>query len=155
MKKWILLFICCTLPSVSVASEPITKNNWLDHPEVMKIRSLYSEINEAERSGKLTKKAKKCNLAEGSFEIEGSLFKDKNGVVRKYALIAGSGDSVGHAEYYYDEKGISRFTYRTRGAANGTKAVDRIYFNESGKPLYTDHKKRVQVGRAMALKTSL
>ena len=55
-------------------------------------------------------------------EIDGALYRDTNGVIRKYMVTAGSGDSIGTAEYYFDKKGVPRFTYRTRGASNGTRS---------------------------------
>jgi hypothetical protein len=123
-----------------LASEPVNDTNWENHPDVKKIRTIYSEINAAEKAGKLKKESRKCVLYGGSFGIDGVLYKDQKGVVRKYVLDAGSGDSVGNAEYYYDTSGIPRFTFRTRGAFNGTKKQDRIYFDEKGVHLYTNHK---------------
>jgi len=135
-----LILITLLIPSVLNASEAVTNKKWANHPEIKKIRELYNAINESKKSGQLNKRTKRCAMSGGSFEIEGALFTDKKGIVRKYAVVAGTGDSIGIAEYYYDEKGVSRFTYRTRSASNGTKKVDRIYFDEIGKLLYTDQK---------------
>ena len=140
MKTTTHILICCLLPFGALAAETINAKNWQSHPEVLKIRSLYNEINAAEKAGEFKKDSRKCVLYGGSFEIDGTLYKDSKGKVRKYVVDAGSGDSVGRAEYYYDTNGIPRFTYRTRGAYNGTKKEDRIYFDEKGKDLYTSHK---------------
>ena len=37
-------------------------------------------------------------------EIDGALYRDTNGVIRKYMVTAGSGDSIGTAEYYFDKQ---------------------------------------------------
>ena len=105
-----------------------------------RIQALYKEINAVVKAGKLKKESRKCTLHGGSFEIDGMLFKDQNGVVRKYVIEAGSGDSVGHVGYYYDSRGTPRFTYRTRSSFNGTKKWDHIFFDEKGVHLYTSHK---------------
>jgi len=133
------ILLCCGLPLAVPAAEPVNDRNWRNHPEVRKIRALYSEVNAAVKAGKLKKESRECLLYGGSFEKSGVLYKDPKGVVRKYVVDAGSGDSVGKAEYYYDAKGMPRFTYRTRGASNGTRKWDRIYFDEKGVHLYTDH----------------
>lgn len=119
-------------------SEQINDKNWKHHPTVGAIRALFNEINEAQKSGKLKKEAKKCELYEGSVLIDGELYTGANSVVRKYVIDGGSEDSRARAEYYYNERGVPRFTYRFRGAFNGTQVEERIYFDENGKELYTN-----------------
>jgi len=130
----------CLMSASAFSSVPITDKNWLSHPEIRTIRGIYAEVNSADKAGKLKKEPRKCVLHGGSFEIDGTLYRDTNGAIRKYRLSAGSGDSTGTAEYYYDKKGVPHFTYRTRGASNGTKKRDRIYFDSIGRHLYTNHK---------------
>jgi len=101
---------------------------------------LYIEINSAQKTGKFRKEAQECELYGGNVIMEGELYSDRNSIVRKYVVDAGSGDSRVRAEYYYSEKGIPRFTYRFRGAFNGTRVEERIYFDEIGKHLYTNRK---------------
>ncbi len=138
LKTYIVLLVL--LPVGTLAGEAITDKNWSNHPKIRKIRNLYTEINSSEKADKLKKESKKCVLYDGNVEIEGQLYRDQRGSVRKYVVDGGTGDSRGRAEYYYDEKGISRFTYRFRGAYNGTETEDRIYFDEKGRHLYTNHK---------------
>ena len=124
------------------ASEKIDDKNWTRHPEVKKIRILYGEINKSQESGKLKKETIKCELYGGSVVTDGELYTDNKGIVRKYVIDGGSEDSRARAEYYYDSKGIPRFTYRFRGAYNGTQKEYRIYFDEKGDHLYTNIKKK-------------
>lgn len=70
--------------------------------------------------------------------MNGELYTDQKGTIRKYVIDGGTGDSRARAEYYYNENGINRFTYRFRGAYNGTEIEDRIYFDEKGRHLYTN-----------------
>jgi len=123
-----------------LAAEPVDDKNWQQHPAVRHIRALYAAINGDEKAGKLKKQARECELHEGSVVVSGALYTDRHSVVRKYVVDAGSEDSRAKAEYYYDEKGVPRFTYRFRGAFNGTKVEERIYFDEHGKHLYTNVK---------------
>jgi len=140
MNRGIGILLGCGVPLGVMAAEPINDQNWRNHPEIRKIRALYDEVNAAEKAGKFKKESRKCVLYGGSFEIDGVLYKDRKGTVRKYVVDAGSEDSVGNAEYYYDTKGTPRFTFRTHGAYNGTKKWDRIYFDEKGVHLYTNHR---------------
>lgn len=134
----ILLFVL--LPIGILAAETITDANWSSHREIKKIRGLYNEINSLEKANKLKKETRKCVLSDGNVEIDGTIFGDHKGIIRKYVVDGGTGDSRERAEYYYDEKGISRFTYRFHGAYNGTEIDDRIYFDVKGQHLYTNHK---------------
>ena len=143
MNKAISILICCCLPLVALASESFELTDWLywqDGPATKQIRAIYNEVNAAEKAGKLKKEYRKCELYDGSFIIEGMLYKDQNGVVRKYAVISGSDDSIQRSEYYYDAKGIPRFTYRYNGSVYESKKWDRIYFDEKGEHLCTLHK---------------
>ena len=140
MKLTICILLFILFPIIVLAAETITDANWSSHPEVKKIRGLYNEINSSEKANKLKKETKKCVLNDGNVEIDGTLFEDQNGIIRKYVVDGGTGDSRERAEYYYDEKGSSRFTYRFHGAYNGTEIEDRIYFDVKGQHLYTNHK---------------
>jgi hypothetical protein len=134
----ILLFVL--IPISILAVETINDANWSNHPVVKEIRGLYNEINTLEKAKQLKKESKKCVLNDGNVEINGTLFWDQKGRIRKYVVDGGTGDSRERAEYYYDEKEISRFTYRFHGAYNGTEIEDRIYFDVRGQHLYTNHK---------------
>ena len=140
MKKALLLIISVVVPMVSLAMEPVTDKNWRNHLEIKKIRSIYNEVNAEKEAGKYKKHSRKCKLHDGHFVIEGTLYTDTKGLVRKYNVGAGTGDSAGTAEYYYDAKGIPRFTYRTRSSYYGGRRMDRIYMDEEGHWLYTDQK---------------
>jgi len=124
------------------ASEQVNDKNWQQHPAIKKIRALYVEINNAQKTGRLKKEAMKCELYGGNVVMEGELYSDHNSIVRKYVIDAGSEDSRARAEYYYDENGVPRFTFRFRGAYNGTEVEERIYFDENGKHLYTNRKEK-------------
>lgn len=125
---------------IDLAGEPVNDTNWLIHPEVRKINHIHHEVGSAEKANELTKEMKKCALNDGSVGIEGELYKDQRGTIRKY-VVERRGDGIkARAEYYYDEKGVSRFTYRLREGSNGAKIWDRAYFDEKGQHLYTNHK---------------
>ncbi len=142
MKNRTLIVVCFFLAAGVSAAEQINDKNWAQHPAVKTIRGLYIDINAAQKNGTLKKEAKRCELYDGSVVMEGGLYRDSNSVIRKYVVDGGSGDSRARAEYYYNEKGIPRFTYRFRGAFNGTQVEERIYFGENGQHLYTNRKEK-------------
>lgn len=135
-----VVFLSSLFAGFTAVATPIHDGNWLNHPEVLKIRALYAEINAAEKSQLLKPESTGCTLHRGALKIDATLYRDLNRMIRKYVVKAGTGDSVGVAEYYYDKDGVPRFTYKTRSVYNGTKQQDRIYFNASGAHLYTNHK---------------
>lgn len=138
-KSFAILFLGMT-PVLVKAVVPINNTNWLNHPEVRQIRSLYAAINVDQKAGTLKPESRACVLYDGAVEITGTTYKDHRRVIRKYTITAGTGDSMGTVEYYYDSRGVPRFTYKTNNAYNGTKKQDRIYFNTSGIHLYTNHR---------------
>lgn len=140
MKLMISAVLLVLLHVSTITGIAITDANWSNHPEVKKIQTLFNKINASEKANKFKKETKKCVLNGGNVEINGELYKDLQGIIRKYVVDGGTGDSRERVEYYYDKKGIARFTYRFRGAYNGTKIEDRIYFDEKGQHLYTNHK---------------
>jgi hypothetical protein len=137
--KFFMVFICWIV-SISVwALEPVTDENWQNHPEIKKIRILFNEINRLQKVGKLKKQRHECEFYDGSLYEGKELYQDKSGVVRKYVVGVGTGDSADNAEYYYDAKGLLRFTYLTTGRFDTLKS-DRIYYDEKGEYLYTNTK---------------
>lgn len=138
---YILLLSAVLIPNV-LASEQINDENWEQHPTVKKIRAIYTEINNAQNAGKLKKQAQKCELDDGNVVMEGEIYSGSDSIVRKYVVDGGTGDSRARAEYYYSKKGIPRFTYRFRGAYNGTQVEERIYFDKNGTHLYTNRKEQ-------------
>ncbi len=102
------------------AAEPINDKNWRNHPEIVKIRKLCYEIEVLDKAGKIKFESKECGE---DFIIPGSLWIDAKGLIRKYRIIGGSGDTYGKTGYYYDGNGILRFIYDEYGAVSGV-AVD-------------------------------
>ncbi|MDH3975802.1 MAG: hypothetical protein OEV42_16130 [Deltaproteobacteria bacterium] len=136
LKALIILVFFAGMPEAA----EINKENWINHPEIIKVRNLYNEIESAIKSKSYKAESQNCELYGGSFVILGTIYRDKNSKVRKYVLEGGSGDSAGEAWYYYDEHGVPRFSFLQRRAANGTELEKRIYFDEKGRHIYTDTK---------------
>ena len=65
---------------------------------------------------------------------------DSKGVVRRYEKQGGSDDSALTWQHYYDKAARLRFVLITGGATNGAQLEHRIYFDESGKRIWEEHK---------------
>jgi hypothetical protein len=122
---------------LSAVAAEIPEKNWENHLEIKKIRTLYNDINTTAKSNRFRKQAKRCVRDDGGGGgISQELYTDKSAFPRKYVVYGGSEDSYARAEYYYDTKGIVRFTYRYHGAVNGTTVEERIYFDQKGERLH-------------------
>lgn len=132
----IILFLIFTL----LYGQEINESNWESHPKIKEIRKIYSEIYSNINTGKYNEEEVSCEKFGGSEFISGTIYKDENGVIRKYELSGGSGDTSGAAEYYYSEKGTIRFAFLQFKAHNGTERETRIYYDVNGNHLYTDSK---------------
>jgi hypothetical protein len=124
------------------AGEGITEKNWVNHPEIVEVRSLYQTFKESKDAGNLKKKERKfdntsCEPYEDDVRI---LYTDRNGKPRIYYYAGGSDDSMVRRELYYDENGKLRFAFIIAGAYNGTKLEHRVYFSKAGKKIWENQK---------------
>ncbi len=132
--------LCISFTATAMQEEPITASNWQRHPKIMQVRAIVSSIDAGikKRSFKVSKREfEYCEPYEDTMR---KMAVDVKGVVRKYENEAGSDDSMLTWRHYYDTAGRLRFVFITGGAVNGSQLEHRIYFDESGKRLWEEHK---------------
>jgi hypothetical protein len=122
------------------AAEPITEKNWLHHPDIFEVRSLYQKLKEMKEAGKLKKKQRKFGYCEPYQDTVRTLYTEQNGTPRIYYYQGGSEDSAVQTDLYYDEQGKRRFAFITAGAVNGTGLEHRVYFSRVGKKIWETQK---------------
>ncbi|TMH66888.1 MAG: hypothetical protein E6H57_12820 [Betaproteobacteria bacterium] len=113
------LFVSCA----ALASEAITEKNWVNHPEIVDVRTLYQKIKKSKDAGHLKRNERKfdttsCEPYEDDVRV---LFTDQKGKPR---------------ELFYDDNGKLRFAFVRAGAYNGTKLEHRVYFSKAGKKIW-------------------
>jgi hypothetical protein len=137
MKKYFLIVgFWFLLGNVVYGGEPITAKNWVNHPDIVEVRSIYQKVLEAKEAGSLKKKERKFKYCKPYEDIARILYMDRNGKPRLYYYEGGSDDSAVQRELYYDENGKLRFAFITAGAANGTRLEHRVYFSKDGKKIW-------------------
>ena len=124
-----------------LAGEVITEKNWVSHPEIVEVRSLYQAIKASKDAGTLKKRERKFNYCEPYEDTDRTLYTDQNGKPRIYYYLSGSNDSVVQRELYYDESGKLRFAFIIAGAHNGTKLEHRVFFSKVGKKVWEIQKR--------------
>jgi hypothetical protein len=120
----------------TLAAPPITEKNWVNHPDIVEVRSLYQRTKEAKETGKLKKAERKFRYCEPYQDTVRILYTARNGTPRIYHYQGGSDDSAVQRELYYDETGTLRFAFVVAGAHNGTKLEHRIYLSKAGKKIW-------------------
>jgi hypothetical protein len=136
-----LSFLLLAIPLLCQAAS-VDSKNWMNHPEIRKIRSLYNDIEASIR----TEKLKKTTLPPGcknpvhpEWDPDiAALYEESSGVVRKLAISGGTDDFAADANYYYDKGGKLRFFFQSLRDVNGTEQESRIYYRENGEVLYQD-----------------
>ena len=113
---------------VIAAENPITEKNWRNHPAIVEVRGIFSEIE--------TGVKKKAFSPSAVSEPAGTAFRDASGRIRKFVTEGGSEDSAYTASQYYDSAATLRFIFVTAGAVNGAQAEYRVYFNAAGKKIW-------------------
>jgi hypothetical protein len=120
--------------------EKITASNWQHHPKILQVRAIVSSIDAAVKKGSFKISKREFEYCESYEDTMRKMAVDSKGVVRRYENEAGSDDSMLTWRHYYDQLGHLRFVFITGGAANGAQLEHRIYFDESGKRLWEEHK---------------
>lgn len=120
------------------AEENPSHDAMLSRPEIDEVRLLQTDINAMLERDELKKKFNKCTVEGTESEFQRTVYKDKQGVARKYVVDGGSEDLRLLMEYYYDDKAVLRYMHRQRSFANGTRKEEGVYFGADGSHLYTD-----------------
>ena len=118
----------------------ITEANWQQHPKIKAVRSIVQSIDAEISKGRF--KTSERNF-EGCGEGYHTLLRkavDEKGVVRRYETHGGTEDHALKFQQYYDASGRLRFAFIEGGAVNETLIENRIYFDETGKRLWEEHK---------------
>lgn len=139
MKKTLLFTgLWLSVVYVAIASEAINEKNWVNHPEIVEVRTLYQKIKEFKETGHLKRNERRfdttsCEPYEDDARV---LFTDQKGKPRIYYYEGGSDDSMVRRELFYDDNGKLRFAYIRAGAHNGTTLEHRVYFSKAGKKIW-------------------
>ncbi len=137
---FLAIFLCCSFGATAGQEPQITSSNWQMHPRIREVRTIVDSINAALRNRSFKVSQREFEYCEPYEDTLRKMAVDSKGVVRRYENQAGSDDSALTWQHYYDEAGRLRFVFITGGAANGAQLEHRIYFDESGKRLWEDHK---------------
>ena len=122
------------------SSDPITSANWQQHPRIKETRSLVEAVNSSVKQNVLKTSSRKFDYCEPYEDTLRKMSVNSRGIVRRYENEAGSEDSNLTFQHYYDEAGRLRFVFISGGAVNGSQLEHRIYFDETGKRIWEDHK---------------
>lgn len=126
--------------ATAMQDEKITAANWQRHPQILQVRAIVNSVDAGIRKGSFKISKREFEYCESYEDTLRKMAVDSKGVVRKYENEAGSDDSALTWQHYYDQLGRLRFVFISGGAANGAQLEHRIYFDESGKRLWEEHK---------------
>jgi hypothetical protein len=118
------------------ADEPITLANWVNHPAIKEVRGVYAEVQSLATAMRLNGEVSQ-HCEEGRFGATASAYQ---GVVRLHVFEGATDDQWGTESSYYDAKGVLRFIFFRRGAWNGATKEARVYFDASGRQIWSIEK---------------
>ena len=121
-------------------ADKIRSQNWQRNPKIKAVRSVVASTNAGLKRGAFKISVRRFEYCESYEDTFRKMAVDSKGIVRRYENQAGSDDSALTWQHYYDEIGRLRFVFITGGAANGAQLEHRIYFDETGKRIWEDHK---------------
>lgn len=129
---WVLLVVSVLVFVQTVSageSTGINASNWMNHPKIVEIRAICSEIEDALQGGELEQKTRIFDYTEPYLPTMKTIAFGKDLVARKYTEEAGSDDSAITTAFYYDRQKRLRFVFITGGAISGSEFEHRIYFD--------------------------
>jgi hypothetical protein len=140
MKLLLITIAAIMIPHVAHSQTSINDSNWQNHPKMVAIRSIVSEIDSQIRRGAYTTRKAEQEYSEPYKDVLREVFRDGTGTIRKLVRSGGSDDSAVTYNYYYDKEGKLRFVYIQGGAVNGTRIQHRIYFQADGTKIWEKQK---------------
>ncbi len=138
MKKTIMLFFFLQASILFSAAEQITEKNWRNHPSIVEVRNIFTEIEDNLKNGKIKKQNEINRENENGNTRNIFFFTDKEENIRKCIVETGSDDSAYVISHYYDNDLTLRFVFVQAGAVNGASAEYRIYFDKDGKRIWNN-----------------
>ncbi len=123
--------------------QPITLQNWKNHPAVKEVRAIQEEISRGIAAGKYTVKGRHFDTdsrrCTGSYPIvDEALYLDHQGHAVLYRVRQMAyHDDMFVMDWYYDGNGRLRFYFEDRWSYN-----IRVYFDRNGKKLWAVHQER-------------
>lgn len=136
----VVTIVCVSFGARAMQDEKITAANWPRHPKILQVRAIVNSIDAGIKKGSFKISKREFEYCESYEDTMRKMAVDSRGVVRRYENEAGSDDSMLTWRHYYDQLGHLRFVFISGGAANGAQLEHRIYFDESGKRLWEEHK---------------
>lgn len=128
------------LTTGAFAAQVITEKDWINHPDIVEVRSLFQKVIEDKNAGELKKKERVFKYCEPYEDTARTLYTARDGTPRIYYHQSGSDDSSVQRELYYDESGKLRFAFIIAGASNGTKLEHRVYLSRAAKKIWETQK---------------
>jgi hypothetical protein len=125
---------------MDASAQEITKANWRQHPKIRAVRALVQSIKTDLGSKAYQISRREFEYCEPYQDTLRMMARDARGRVRLYERQGGSEDSALTWQHFYDEQGRLRFVFIQGGAANGSQLEHRIYFDETGKRIWEEHK---------------
>jgi hypothetical protein len=115
MTRSLLTVGLCLLTSAGFGAQVLTEKNWINHPDIVEVRSLYQKVKQDKNAGKLKKKERKFRYCEPYEDTVRTLYTARDGTPRIYDYGGGSDDSSVQHELYYDQSGTLRFAFIIAG----------------------------------------
>jgi hypothetical protein len=136
-------------PSAAEAGAPdrqaaeVTEANWRRHPQIKAVRGIVATVNTGLKKGAYKRSERRFeHCDDGSFDgvILRRIAVNAKGAPAWYEEYLESEDRSIDYHYYYDPAGRLRFVLLRGYSAGGGRRDVRIYFDETGRRIWEDHK---------------
>ncbi len=139
----IIALLALATAAFAQGSPKITAKNWRQHPEIKKIRAIYSEVLGKVKRRKLKKAVREIHYCQpGAGGIKRTLYTQGGKLVRQYTTNGNfEGGVAEDVEYYYDAMGRLRFVFAIYTDNQAEAQVQyRLYYNARGKLIWENRR---------------
>jgi len=126
--------------TTSAQQAEITEKNWQSHPEIIQIRRIVNTIDNGLKRRSFKISQREFEICDDQYFTRWRIARNAKGSPRWYEDYSEGADASWDFYYYYDETGHLRFVYAIARSTNGTREQLRLYYDESGKRIWQDHK---------------
>lgn len=125
----VVLAAGASLAAPALAQEIKSQQLGLQDPAIVEVRAIWRSVMDAAAAGDLKREQELGPC------LERTRWRDRNGAVRLYIDMPGSGDSAYTVRQYYDAQRRLRFIHASAGAVTGASLENRVWIGADGEVL--------------------
>ena len=126
--------MACGASALLFAAQPLSaQTTQSKRAAISSAKATYTHVEREVAAKRLTRRDTTVVCRGNGVDVQGAIFRDSAGVVRRLEWRGGTDDHTEHLTAYFDSRERARFALVQRGALNGTEHEERVYYDVGGR----------------------